>query len=197
MIAKLKGIVDELKPTEVIMDINGVGYLVSIPFTTFSKLQNKKEAELFVHTIHKEDQFRLFGFTSESEKQIFIMLLSISGIGPAMALSIISSINIDLLMEAVRRQEAALLTAIPGIGKAKADKLVFELKRKIKKLEQYASPDSSGSRASSVKNDAIEALVSLGFDEIKALNAVENILTKFPDIPLEELIKHALKKISE
>jgi len=193
LIAKLKGRIDELKPTELILDVNGVGYQVFIPFTTYQKIQTQKEAELYVYTLHKEDQFKLFGFATENEKQLFSILLSISGIGPSIALSILSGIESSLLVEAVQNDNIFLLTKIPGIGKSKAEKLIFELKRKIRKLENFSAPVSKNS---TIRNDAIEALVSLGFDEGRALKSVNEILEKFNDIPIEALIKNALKNLS-
>lgn len=193
MIAKLKGIIEELKPTELILDVQGVGYHVFIPFTTYDKIQGKNEIEIYIYTLHKEDQFKLFGFSSENEKQLFGILLNISGIGPAMALSILSSMSVNLLIDAVQNNNSQLLTKIPGVGKNKAEKLIFELKRKIKKLESFSS---SNKQQPSVRNDAVEALASLGFDESTALKSVNEILNKFPDIPIEELIKNALKNLS-
>jgi holliday junction DNA helicase RuvA len=193
MIAKLKGKIDELKPTELIIDVNGVGYQVFIPFTTYQKIQTQTEAELQIYTLHKEDQFKLFGFATENEKQLFSILLSISGIGPAIALSILSGIESSLLVEAVQNDNLLILTKIPGIGKSKAEKLVFELKRKIRKLENFSAPVSKNS---TIRNDAIEALVSLGFEEGRALKSVNEILEKFNDIPIEALIKNALKNLS-
>jgi Holliday junction DNA helicase RuvA len=193
MIAKLKGRIDELKPTELILDVHDIGYQIFIPITTYQKIINKEEIELYIYTMHKEDQFKLFGFISESEKHIFSMLLNISGIGPAMALSILSGIQIERLIDAVQEGNALLLTRIPGIGKNKAEKLIFELKRKISKLEAFTPAYKN---KPSIKNDAVEALISLGFDESTAVKSVEEILGKFSDIPLEDLVKNALKGLS-
>jgi Holliday junction DNA helicase RuvA len=193
MIAKLKGKIDELKPAELILDVNGVGYQIFISFTTYEKIQNKEIIELFIYTLHKEDQLKLFGFISENEKQLFSTLLTISGIGPTIALSILSDIESDVLLEAVQNNNILLLTRIPGIGKSKAEKLIFELKRKIRKLENYCVPVS---KKTSVKNDAIEALISLGFGESDASKAVTDTIEKFDDIPIEKLIKNALKNLS-
>lgn len=193
MIAKLKGKIDELKPAELILDVNGVGYQIFISFTTYEKIQRKDNIELFIYTLHKEDQLKLFGFISENEKQLFSTLLTISGIGPAVALSILSDIESDVLLEAVQNNNILLLTRIPGIGKSKAEKLIFELKRKIRKLENYCAPVS---KKTSVRNDAIEALISLGFSESEASKAVTDIIEKFDDVPIEKLIKNALKNLS-
>lgn len=193
MIAKLTGKIDELKPTELILDVNGVGYHLLIPLTAYEKLQQLKEVSLYVYTFHKEDQFRLYGFTAENEKHIFEMLLNISGIGPSMALSILSGITIDLLIDAVKNGNPSLLTRIPGIGKSKAEKLVFELKRKLKNLETYS--ESSHAKPSA-RSEAVEALMSLGFDEARSAKAVDGIIEKFPEITLEHIVKNALKSLS-
>ena len=193
MIAKLSGLIDELKPSELILDVSGVGYHLFIPFSTFEKLHGGTNVQLFVHTIHRDDQFKLYGFISENEKTLFSILLGISGIGPAMALSILSGIKPETLINAIRDEDSGVLTKIPGVGKTKAEKLIFELKRKIKKFE-YMSEAFPGT--SSTRNDAIEALASLGFDESKASRAVDEILDKSPDSPIENLVKESLKNIS-
>lgn len=193
MISKIKGVIDELKPTEVIIDVSGVGYGLSIPLSTYEKIQQSSEATLYVYTLHREDQFRLFGFHTEVERNLFTILLDISGIGPSMALSILSGISINLLVEAVETENAGLLMKIPGIGKAKADKLIFELKRKLKKLKAFAGPIEE---RHTHKNDAVEALVSLGFDEAKAIRAVDEAIKNAPDLSIEAIIKNSLKLLS-
>ncbi len=193
MIGKLKGIVDDLKPTEMILDVNGVGFELTIPFSTYEKIQGEKSVTLLVHTIHKEDQFRLFGFHSKIEKDIFKSLINVSGIGPAMAISVLSGITPERLIEAIRSQNPVLLTKIPGIGKTKAEKLVFELKRKLTQLERIAGPVSD---TPSKTSDAVEALVALGFDEGKSVKCVSEITAARGEIGIEEIIKEALKLIS-
>jgi len=193
MIGRLKGIVDDLKPTEMILDVNGVGFELTIPFSTYEKIQGEKSVTLLVHTIHKEDQFRLFGFHSKIEKDIFKSLINVSGIGPAMAIAVLSGITPERLIEAIRSQNPVLLTKIPGIGKTKAEKLVFELKRKLPQLERIAGPVSN---TPSKTSDAVEALVALGFDESKSVKCVNEITAAKGEIGIEEIIKEALKLIS-
>lgn len=193
MISKLKGKIDELKPTELILDVHGVGYQVFIPLTTYEAILDNKEIQLYIYTLHKEDQLKLFGFLSDNEKQLFSILLNISGIGPTMALSILSGIEIGLLIDAVKNNNSLILTKIPGIGKNKAEKLIFELKRKIKKLDSF---NSMNNLKPSIRNEAVEALTALGFDELTASNSVNDILEKLNDISLEALIKEALKNLS-
>jgi Holliday junction DNA helicase RuvA len=193
MIGKLKGIVEDLKPTEMILDVNGVGFELSIPFSTYEKIQGEKTVTLLVHTIHKEDQFRLFGFYTKIEKDIFKSLINVSGIGPAMAISVLSGITPEILIEAIRSQNPVLLTKVPGIGKTKAEKLIFELKRKLPLLERIAGP---ASEIPTRKGDAVEALVALGFDESKSIKCVNDITLEKGDMGIEQIIKEALKMIS-
>jgi Holliday junction DNA helicase RuvA len=193
MIGKLTGIVEDLKPTEMILDVNGVGFELTIPFSTYEKIQNEKSVTLLVHTIHKEDQFRLFGFYTKIEKDIFRSLINVSGIGPAMAISVLSGITPERLIDAIKSENPVLLTKIPGIGKTKAEKLVFELKRKLPLLERIAGPSNS---APSKKSDAVEALVALGFDENKSVKCINEITLLKGEIGIEEIIKEALKLIS-
>ena len=193
MIGRLKGNVEDLKPTEIILDVNGVGFELTIPFSTFEKIQSEKSVALLVHTIHKEDQFRLFGFYSKIEKDIFKSLISVSGIGPAMAISVLSGITPERLIEAIKSENPLLLTKIPGIGKTKAEKLIFELKRKLPMLERIAGPASD---TTSKTSDAVEALVALGFDESRSVKCVKEITSLKGEIEIEEIIKEALKLIS-
>ncbi len=193
MIAQLRGIINDLKPTETVMDLGGVGYQVFIPFSTYEKLQNKKEAFLYIYTLHREDQLKIFGFYNEHDKHVFSLLLNVSGIGPSIALSILSGISSEMLVEAVKTDNISILTKIPGIGKAKAEKLIFDLKRKFKNLTINSSERGL---ISSTKNDAVDALASLGFDEMKSLKIVDTLLKDKPEMGIEELVKKALKIVS-
>jgi len=190
MIGKLKGVIDDIKPTEMILDVNGVGFELTIPFSTYEKIQGETEAVLLVHTMHKEDQFRLFGFFSKIERDIFRSLIAVSGIGPSMAISLLSGISPEMLIDSVRNGNTAALTRIPGIGKTKAEKLIFDLKRKLPQLERISGPSAL---PSSQKLDAVEALAALGFDESKASACIDGILKSSDNPTLEELIKEALK----
>lgn len=176
-----------------IMNVNGVGYGLTIPLSTYEKIVTQTEATLYVYTFHREDQLRLFGFFTEDERNLFVTLINISGIGPAMAISVLSGISIGRLAEAVRSDNAGLLTTIPGIGKAKAEKLVFELKRKLKK---FRVPEAQPGETVSVNNDAVDALVTLGFDEARSSRIVEEIISRTPGLSLEIIIKEALRILS-
>ncbi len=194
MIARIKGRVDEIKPTELILDVNGIGYRLRIPISTYEKIHDQENIKLEVYTLHKEDQFLLFGFHSKGEKELFTLLLGISGIGPSMALSIISGISLESLAEAVKTENTNILTRIPGIGKTKAEKLIFELKRKIKDPDKLSLP--SDNQKSTSGDDAVQALVSLGFDEKKSTAGVKEILKEYPDASAEFIIKETLRQFS-
>ncbi len=193
MIARLRGTPVEIKPTELILDIGGVGYHLHIPVSTYEKIKNQKEVELHVHTYHREDSLKLFGFASAEEKNMFIVLLGISGVGPAIALTILSGLSIPGIIAAVREQNAARLMKIPGIGKSKAEKILFELRRKAKKIEDLSRGAEEGT---GIRNDAIEALISLGFDDKKASEVIDSILAENPSTGIQELVRAALKFFS-
>ena len=190
MIARLRGTIEELQPTQLILDVNGVGYDLTIPFSTYEKIQSETDISLHVYTLHKEDQFRLFGFYTRVEKDLFIALINVSGIGPSMAISLLSGMTPDRLIDSIRNNNLHALTRIPGIGKTKAEKLVFELKRKLPRLELIAGP---ASEIDSFSSDAVQALVSLGFSETDALKCVDNLVSARKDMSLEEIIKESLK----
>ncbi len=199
MIARLNGTIDELRPTEIILDVKGVGYFLQIPLSTFEEIAGRKEVVLQVYTLHKEDQLKLFGFHTERERELFSILLGISGIGPSMALSLLSGITVDGLIDAVQREDTSQLVKIPGIGKSKAEKLIFEMHRKLKKLEKFATTDANGdavSPAAHIRGESVEALISLGFDEGKSSKLVDTIRKENPDASLEHVIKEALKRFS-
>lgn len=194
MIAKLKGEIEDLKPTEIVVDVGGVCYHAHIPFTTYEQVQDKKEVALNIYTFVREDQLKLYGFYNEREKRLFEVLIKVSGIGPAMALSILSGIGIDEFINAIEMSKVILLQKIPGIGKTKAEKIIFELKRKLKTLKEL-SPSEDFS--SSTKSDALEALMSLGFDERKSNQVIDDITSSTENISLEDVVKISLQQLSK
>jgi holliday junction DNA helicase RuvA len=193
MIGRLRGRLLRIKPNEVTIDIHGIGFLVSVPFSTYSSIAHLEEADLFIHTHVREDQIRLFGFSSEQEKDLFEILIQISGIGPSIALSILSGIDPERLYDAVFSGNSASLVKIPGIGKSKAEKLIFELKRIFDRhgISERRSP------LGTTTNDAIDALISLGFSESVASQTVDKAYRENPDASLESLVKKALGILSE
>ena len=189
MIGKLTGTIISAKPSEVIIDVNGVGYRVSIPLSTFSAIAGKKQVSLDIHTHVREDQIRLFGFHRLEDRDLFETLIQISGIGPSIALSLLSGMNSEELIESVRSGKTAALERVPGIGKSKAEKLIFELARKLKTKPVIDAPRSE-------YDDAIEALMSLGFDEKHSVAAVKTVTGGNDVISLEVVIKKSLEMLS-
>ncbi len=194
MISRLRGTVTDIRPTEMIMDVHGVGYHLHIPFSTYEAVNvTSDEVILHVYTHVREDQIRLFGFATPEERKLFILLIQIAGVGPSMALSILSGITIGELIESVHLNKVDRLLKIPGIGKSKGEKLLFEMNRKIKQLESlspgYIAPASA-------KTEAVEALTSLGFEEKKVIPIIDEILATQPTPGIELLVKTALKHLS-
>src|ERR1035437_6751392 len=131
MIGFITGNIISAKPTQLLVDVNGVGYLCNISINTFEKISNQKYVSLFIHTHVKEDSITLFGFYTESEKTMFELLISVSGVGPKIALSILSGIQIDDLKNAILYADSSRISAVPGIGRKTAERLILELKNKV------------------------------------------------------------------
>ena len=193
MITQLKGRMVEKSPTEVVIDCNGVGYLVNISLNTFSKLTDSESISLFTHLQVKEDAHTLYGFISKDEKTLFRELIRVNGIGPKVALAILSHLNIASLMNAVAMEDDALLAKTPGIGKKTAQKLIVELKDRLEKLElsntQHQKITASNANPNTQKASA--ALQALGFKPKEAdrmLNAIND-----DALSTEELIRQALQ----
>ena len=195
MIAKLTGTLSEVRPDRVVMDVNGVGYDVAIPLGTFTALPGAgHKATLFIHTHVREDALQLFGFVSKQEKLVFENLLAVSGIGPKVALSILSGLPLPELVGAIAAQNARLLTSIPGVGKKLAERLGVELKEKMSALGFGEAP-AKGAR-SSVADDAIAALRNLGYKAAQAEAAVTAAARKVAVDDLNALLESALKSLA-
>ncbi len=192
MIGYLSGKIISSKPTKILMDVNGVGYLVSISINTFEQITGRESVSLFIYTSVKEDSISLFGFFSEAEKEMFELLITITGIGPKLAISILSGIRVDELKHAIRSADISRIVAVPGIGRKTAERLVLELKTKV---DQVKGEDKELSF--SVKNEAVAALTTLGYNPKIADNTVRNILNSDPNISIEDLIKKSLGNLNK
>lgn len=193
MIGYLKGIIIKSKPTQLLLDVNGVGYAVNISINTFDKVSQKKGVTLFIHTSVKEDSITLYGFYTEYEKEMFELLISVSGIGPKLAVSVLSGIEAGELKEAIGIGDVSRIVAIPGIGRKTAERLILELKGKVSTISEITEvPGDKG-----IKNEAISALTTLGYNFATAEKAVREILSSLPDVTLEELIKKSLSRINK
>ena len=192
MIGYLSGKIISSKPTKITLDVSGVGYVVNISINTFEKISDKESANLFIHTNVKEDSISLFGFYNESEKEMFELLISVNGIGPKLAISILSGILVDELRHAIMDGDISRIVSIPGIGRKTAERLVLELKSKITSV----SSEEGEKIPFSIKNEAIAALTTLGYNLKQAEKSVRDIISADPDVTLEDLIKKALGSLN-
>ncbi|MBT8386667.1 MAG: Holliday junction branch migration protein RuvA [Ignavibacteria bacterium] len=192
MIGFLTGKIISAKPTQLLLDVNGVGYTVSISINTFEKISGKETVSLNIYTNVKEDSISLFGFFTEAEKEMFEILISVSGVGPKSALGLLSGISVENLKHAIIEENVSRLVAVPGIGRKTAERLILELKSKVSTIEE-------GELAvhPSNKQEAISALTTLGYNIKIAENAVLKILSAEQDCGLEELIKKALSELNK
>lgn len=193
MIGYLKGKVISSKPTQVLLDVNGVGYLINISINTFEKLSGKESISLYIHTNVKEDSITLYGFSSEAEKEMFQLLISISGVGPKSALSLLSGITTNELKEAITAGNIARLVSVPGIGDKTAERLILELKRKVKDIKD----EGIAALPPSIQKEAVAALTTLGYNLTTSEKIVHKILSSNSDCSLEELIKKSLVELNK
>ena len=192
MIGFLTGKIISFKPTQIILDVNGVGYLVNISITTFEKISENETVSLFIHTNVKEDSITLFGFFTQSEKEMFELLISISGIGPKVSLGILSGISVDDLKDAIANGNVSRLIAIPGIGRKTAERVVLELRNKVDAIKADGSI-----KITSAKDEAISALATLGYQRQLAEKVVRDLLSENANYSLEELIRKALAGLNK
>jgi Holliday junction DNA helicase RuvA len=194
MYAYLQGKFTEKSPAQVYIDVNGVGYEVNISLNTYSHIQKLEEGKLFTHLQVKEDAQVLYGFYDKAEKDIFLLLISISGVGAATARMMLSSLKPEEVTRAIVQNNVKLLESVKGIGKKTAERLVLELKDKLSK-QQMGETISQGWN-NSLEQDALNALVALGISKQQAEQTIQKITRADPSVSnLEDLIKKALKAI--
>lgn len=192
MIGSIRGRLLEKNPPQILVETNGVGYEIDVPMSTLYNLPDiGADVFLYTHYVVREDAELLFGFSTKAERSLFRLLIRISGIGPKIALSILSGISASILAQAVSQAEPGLLTRIPGVGKKTAERIVLELKGKIDTV--VGSADSQ-TPTSGAKADIISALVSLGYSEREALQAVKGLAA---DVTVNDGIREALKALSK
>jgi holliday junction DNA helicase RuvA len=197
VIAYLRGRILEKYPNRIVVDVQGVGYDVAVPLSTFYGLgESGSDIALRIHTHVREDALSLYGFATRLEQELFERLISISGIGPKVALSVLSGIEPPDLVAAIGRGDIARLTAIPGVGKKTSERIVLELKDRIPRV------DAAGAAAAAVsgpelKDDVLSALVNLGYHRPLAEKAVASALKSTPDGDFERTLKQALRELAK
>ena len=193
MIARLSGTVLEKHPMRVVVDVGGVGYDVHVPLSSFSAIgEPGTTLALRVHTHVREDALMLYGFTSQTELTVFEKLISISGIGPRLALAVLSGLPPNELVAAITRADVGQLTRIPGIGKKTAERIVLELKDKL----GATAPGEPAVAAVGPREDLLSALVNLGYHRPTAEKAVDEVLKSAPDQQFEAALRATLKRLS-
>jgi len=196
MIGLLRGRLLEKRPNQVILDVNGVGYLVAVPLSTFAALgELHAEVTLLIHTHVREDALSLYGFLSAREKHLFELLLGASGVGPTLALKILSGMNVEELVPAIRGGDLARLTKIPGVGRKTAERMVVELKDKLEAVTIESEKPAPASPAG-VEADVKSALVNLGYDERTAESAVAGAKREAGTSSFEKLLRVTLTTLS-
>lgn len=191
MIAFIKGRLIEKNPTHVIIDVNGVGYYIMISLNTYSTIGEEELLKLHTQLIIREDAHLLYGFSSESEKRLFQLLISVSGVGAATALMVLSAGDVEEIQEALLSGNVAWFKGVKGIGPKSAQRIIIDLKDKVAK-ENIESNNSTAVN-NTTKEEALSALVLLGFNRSQAEKTITNILKSNPNIEVEEVIKLALK----
>ncbi|MEW6555880.1 MAG: Holliday junction branch migration protein RuvA [Elusimicrobiota bacterium] len=196
MIAQLTGTLVSKKKNKIIVDVSGVGYELTISLSTFSELpQETSKVKIFTYQYVRENAMELFGFSSEFEKELFLLLISVSGIGPKTAMDVLSDTSLSGFKNAIISADLKTISSIRGIGKKTAEKLIFELKDKIR---EFHIPTAKISTSQTVIDDAIEALKSLGFTYIQSKEAVEDAAGRLKkDASISEIVKESLKDLQK
>lgn len=200
MIEYVRGILDELTPTQATIECHGVGYILNISLNTYTALQGKGEARLFVYEAIREDAWTLFGFATKQERELFLMLISVSGVGGNTARTMLSSFSASELAGLIMEGNERMLKTVKGLGAKTAQRIIVELKDKVASLGISVTSvgdkaDSPATMNSEVYNEAFEALKMLGFPPAPVAKTVKAILKDEPSAPVEKVIKMALKML--
>ncbi len=193
MIAHIEGILESKIPTHVVIDVNGVGYMLNISLNTYDSLPSKGKLRLFSHLIVREDAHILFGFSEEEERMMFRELINVSGVGASTALMVLSSMKPVEVAQAVDQSDVNAFKSVKGIGLKSAQRIIVDLKGKLDKIE--SNSDFLSSQGNTYKNEALSALVVLGIDKKKASKTIDEILKNNDVSSVEELIKMTLKAV--
>ena len=191
MYAFISGKIDEITPAYAIVDNHGVGYFINITLNTFTAIGEQREVKLYTHLQVLEDAHNLFGFYTAKERDMFELLITVSGVGCNTARLILSSLTVNELSTAIANEDIRTIQAVKGIGSKTAQRLVVDLKDKVKKTEY--TEEIVGAVNNTVKNEALSALVILGFSKNAASKALDKLLKQSPDASVEVLIREALK----
>ena len=193
MITHLKGKLVEKSPTNVVIEVNGIGYLINISLTTFSQIPDNENIKLYTHLQIKEDSHSLYGFYSKKEREIFRLLISVSGVGTSTARTMLSSLDPQQVVEAISSNNVSIVQSVKGIGSKTAQRLIIELRDKILKI--YDLDETYVNSNNTTREEALSALEVLGINKKSSERLVDNIIKENQDISVEEIIKETLKNI--
>jgi Holliday junction DNA helicase RuvA len=197
VIAYLRGRLSAKQPNRIVIDVNGVGYDVSVPLSTFYGLGDEGvEVALRIHTHVREDALALYGFATALELVLFERLIGVSGIGPKLALAVLSGIDPNELIRAIEQSNIARLTSIPGVGKKTSERIVVELKDRLPRLRPEATVEGGGDEPSALRDDVLSALVNLGYHRPLSEKAVDAAVKATPDGGFERTLKNALRELA-
>lgn len=195
MIEYVKGDIAELSPATAVIDCNGLGYAIHISLNTYTAIQGKSSCKLYIHEAIREDAYILYGFVDKKERELFLQLLSVSGIGGNTARMILSSLSPSELVNVISTENTNLLKSVKGIGLKTAQRIIVELKDKIKITGEVEGGSAARVNNSIVHDEAVAALTNLGFPASASQKAVVAILKLEPDAPVEKVLKLAFKQL--
>jgi Holliday junction DNA helicase RuvA len=196
MIDYIKGEVAEISPTSATLETNGIGYQMNISLNTYGAINDKSSAKLYVYESIREDTYQLFGFMDKHERELFMMLISVSGVGPSTARVILSSLSSSELESAIASENATILQTVKGIGAKTAQRVIVDLKDKIKLTDDSGTLVSpKGITLTNTGHEAVSALVMLGFVKNASQKVVSKLIKETPSLPVEAIIKEALKRL--
>ena len=193
MITHIQGKLVEKNPTDVVIDCNGVGYFLNISLHTYSQIPDKEHLKLYTYLLVREDAHTLYGFSTISEREIFKLLISVSGVGASTARTMLSSLTPQQVKEGIAHGDVTLIQSIKGIGAKTAQRVILDLKDKI--LKVYDIDELSTPKSNTNKDEALSALEVLGFNKKQSERVVDKILSNQPEANVETLIKEALKNL--
>jgi Holliday junction DNA helicase RuvA len=204
MIAHLSGTLLSKQATSVIVDVGGVGYEVTIPLSTFYDLEDMgSTVQLRIYTHVREDALQLYGFKTARERELFLKIISVTGIGPKLGITLLSGMSADEMIASIRTNNLARLTLIPGVGRKTAERLIMELREKVAELssaqleeELGAKPEVAEPTEDTVRSDALSALLNLGYQRSAAEKAIDAALGEGGEITVESILRRGLKKLA-
>ena len=204
MIAHLSGTLLSKQATSVIVDVSGVGYEVNIPLSTFYDLEDLgSTVQLRIYTHVREDAIQLYGFKTARERELFLKVISVTGIGPKLGITLLSGMSADEMIASIRTNNLARLTLIPGVGRKTAERLILELREKVAELssaqleeELGAKPEAGEPTEDTVRADALSALLNLGYQRSAAEKAIDAALGEGGDVTVESILRRGLKKLA-